>query len=220
MLVPMRALTKFDRVRVLQTLQARCSSGNVVALRTRALILLALDSGLRVQECTRLDLVQLLEDSDSEAVRFRRAFYLSPKQAKGGPVGAGMVTVSERARAALRAYVLAARKAGWMAWPPKLGAPVFVGHRLQRGRPGHGRLSVRAAQWSWHDAQRRAGISAKYGFHALRHDAVTRLRLAGADVFDLMRAFRWRDVKHAQRYVHDIDASARAAKLQKAAAKL
>jgi len=216
----MRALTKRDRDRVFATMQAWANTGSKVALRTRALITLAADTGLRVQELVRLDLGQVLADPDADAVRIAAKFYLRRDQAKRGDKGAGNIHVSERARTALRAWIRAARAAQWMQWPAKRGAPLFVGHRGYRGKPGHGRLSVRAAQWSWHDVQARARIVERYNFHSLRHDAASRLRAAGGDVFDLAAQLRWRKLEHAQRYVHEIDSAARLPAIQKRAAKL
>lgn len=213
-------MTRSDRKRVFEALRQWCSSGTIVALRSRALITLAADSGLRVRECVRLDLDQLLSDPDARAVRLRESFYLLASQAKGGERGAGMVDVSERAREALRAYILAIRDAEWIDWPVEPGTPLFLGHRGHRGKPGHGRMSVRTAQHSWHDVQKRARLTTRYEFHCLRHDGASRLRQAGADVFDLMKQMRWRDVNHAQLYIHEIDSQARGPELQKRASKL
>lgn len=235
----MRPLTRADRNRVFAALQEwsdrtklangsrRSEGARLVGLRTRALISLAADTGLRVQECVRLDLAQLVQDTGGRAVRIVSRFWLRPNQAKGGERGAGMIEVSERAQTALRLYVLELRRLQWAPWPAKPHTPLFVTHRGHRGKPGHHRLSKRAAQWSWHQIQRRAGlvdadgetVKARYGFHSLRHDAVTRLRGAGADVFDLQAQMRWRDIRHAQRYVEQVDAHRRLTGLVKKAAK-
>jgi integrase len=183
-----------------------------VALRTRALITTAADSGLRVSECCSLDTAQLRANSNGQ-VKFASSFYLRANQAKGGAAGAGQVELSERARAAIGAYVKAAVAAHWMLWPPAESAPLFLGHRGYQGERGHERLSIRAAQHSWHELQQRAGLSSRYPFHALRHDAASRWRRAGADLFTLMRQMRWRDADTAQRYVHEIDAAVRAPKV-------
>jgi len=208
-----RALTTADRNRVFATLEQWCSSGSVVALRTRALVALAADSGLRVNECCALEVDQLLafKPKTSETVKLARSFYLRPAQAKGG--GAGTVELSPRARAAIGAYVRAAVAAGWMSWPPKARAPLFLGHRGRGGARGHARLSKRSAQHSWHDLQARARLSSRYPFHTLRHDAASRWRRSGADLFALMRQMRWRDVQTAQRYVHELDAGERAPRI-------
>jgi integrase len=207
-----RALTSADRKQVFATLVETSTSGSVVALRTRALITLAVDTGLRVGELCALELAQLLCDAAADAVRLQESFYLRHDQAKGGDKGAGVVHVPKRARAAVRLYVLALRREQWIPWPvtPHIGGldnatPLFLGHRGQRGRPGHNRLSVRAAQRSWHELQAHARLSTRYSFHALRHDCASRLRAAGADLFDLAKQLRWRDLSTAQRYVHDLD---------------
>jgi site-specific recombinase XerD len=218
----MRVIVTAHRKRLQAAMVAWCSRGNVVALRTRALVELASDTGLRVHECCALDLQQLRQDPAAPTVRFASQFYLRPAQAKGRQRGAGVVHVGKAARAALRAYVLAARAAGWIKWPASSRAALFVGHRGQRGRAGHARLSVRSAQHSWHVLQARAGIppADRYNFHALRHTATSRLRAAGADVFDLATQMRWKDLRHAQRYVHEIDSASRLPALQARAGRL
>jgi integrase len=215
-----RTLTSADRKRVFAALLAWSSTGNLVALRTRALITLAADTGLRVGECCKLELAQLLVDLSADAVRLQESFYLRSDQAKGGDRGAGTVHVSKRARVAVRLYVIGLRREGWIAWPVQNGAPLFLGHRGQRGRAGHGRLSVRAAQRSWHELQARARLSTRYNFHALRHDCASRLRAAGADPFDLATQLRWRDLSTAQIYVHELDGMARLPAISERASKL
>src|SRR5688572_1987685 len=168
-----RALTKADRDRVFQAMREWCSSGHIVALRTRALITLAIDTGLRVRECVRLDLPQVLVDYKADAVRLQEQFFLFPEQAKRGT--SGTITVSKRARSAVRAYILAIRRAGWISWPVPQGTPLFLGHRGHRGRAGHGRLTVRSAEYNWTELQKRARLGTRYTFHDLRHDAASRL---------------------------------------------
>jgi integrase len=235
----MKPLTRADRNRVFAALQEwsdreklvngsrRSDGARLVGLRTRALISLAADSGLRVNECVGLDLAQLLHDTDTRAVRIVSQFWLRANQAKRG--SSGMVVVSERARVALRLYILELRRLEWAPWPPAPHTPLFISHRGRRGKPGHNRLSKRSAQWSWHQIQRRAGlvdvaedgasVKARYGFHSLRHDAVNRIRGAGADVVDLQVQMRWRDLRMATRYVSQIDAQKRIGRLMKKAAK-
>lgn len=189
----------------------------MVALRQRALITLALDSGLRLAELCALELGQVVEDLSDGRVRIRSSSYLVAEQAKGGERGAGPFQIPLRARRALRPYVLALRAAAWVPWHGS--SPLFVGHRGQGGRAGHAQLSPRAAQRDWTEVQIRARLRVHYPFHSLRHDAASRLRAAGADAFDLMRALRWRELNTAARYVHDFDAAARAAELAERAAR-
>lgn len=211
-------LTPTDRRQIWTALREWCATGSVVALRTRALVALAADSGLRAKEVVLLDLCQVLERPGSFAIASRG--YLRPAQAKGGDRGAGPFELSTRARAALRAYLRAAVRAQWIAWPPSPGTPLFLGHRGRAGKAGHGRLSKRASQWAWHAAQRRAGIATPYGFHSLRHDSATRLRAAGADVLDLQQHLRLRTVQHVARYAHRLDAARHSGELVARAAKL
>jgi integrase len=200
-----RPLSDLDRRRVLTALREWAGSGSIVGLRTQAICLLAADSGLRVAEVIALRAGQLV--ASSEPLRLVDRGYLQTTQAKGGH--GGPFDLSRRAREAIHAYVRAAVAAGWMAWPVAPASPLWLGHRGHRGAKGHGALSIRSAQRCWYEAQRRAGVPERYGFHCLRHDAATRLRRAGADVFDVAGALRLVDLRHAQRYVHRVDASTR-----------
>ena len=220
------ALSLPTRRRVLRALAEWSGGGSIVGLRTQALVLLALDSALRVSECCALELGQILESSSGSAVRIVERGYLRASQAKGGRRGGrrrdagGPFPISRRARAALRRYVLELRRLGWVPWPPPARAPLFLGHRLRGGAAGHARLSKRAAQWSWHQVQARARLPRRYGFHALRHDALTRCRAAGGDVFDIAELGRLRDIRHADRYVHREDAGRRLGELAERSARL
>ena len=207
-----------DRRRIWIALNHWAATGSVVALRTRAVTALAADSGLRANEVVKLDVCQVLERPDSFAIASRA--YLRADQAKGGDRGAGPFEVSARARAAIRAYLRAAVARGWMQWPVAERTPLFLGHRGRAGAAGHGRLSKRSAQHSWYALQRRAGIVEPYGFHSLRHDSATRMRAAGADVLDVADHLRLRSLEHVNRYVHRIDAAARATQLVSRAARL
>jgi integrase len=212
----MHAMTSHDRRRVVSALAEWARSGSIVGLRTQAMVTLTADTGLRAIEVTRLNVDQVLERRADYAIATRG--HLRPAQAKG-KVG-GPFVISARARRALAAYLRAAVGAGWLTWPAPRGTPLFIGHRGHAGAAGHGRLTKRSAQHCWHEAQRRADLSARYGFHALRHDAATRIRAAGGDVLDVKHCLRLRSVQYAARYCDQIDANARGAELVARAARL
>lgn len=213
-----RPLASGDRRALATAAREWSATENPIALRTWAIVVLCADSGLRAGEVVKLDLCQVLERPTSLAIA--SSAYLRGDQAKGGDVGAGPFTISERARRALGAWLRAALERDWIALPAQPRAPLFVGHRLHRGAPGHGRLSKRASQWAWHELQRRAGLANRYGFHSLRHDAATRFRLAGGDVLDVAAHLRLRDIGTVARYCGQIDRAARAGELVEAAARL
>ena len=201
----------------LQPRDARKPGAWIVGLRQRALITLALDSGLRLSELCALELGQVVEDLAADRIRIRSASFLVSSQAKGGEAGAGPFSLPRRARRALGPYLRAVRDHRWISW--HASSPLFLGHRGRAGQPGHARLSPRAAQRDWQLVQRRAQLPQHYSFHTLRHDFVNRLRLAGADAFDLCQAARWRRLETAVTYVATHDAERRVLELAELASR-
>lgn len=205
-----RELLPQERARLWSILSEWARSGSFQGLRTRALIFLAASSGLRLKELLALNLDQVLE-SGTRRGRFRVASrgYLAPKQSKGRRKGpstgrwdsAGPFRIPKPVRYALRRYLNAALRRGWITLPPEPGAPLFVTIKDHTGVGRH-RLGRRAAQVSWSKAQQRAGVRTPYRFHDLRHDAITRFaRHANGNAFTVA-AFARCDVQTAQRYVH------------------
>lgn len=204
-----RPLSDHDRTRVLLALREWAGLGSIVGLRTAAIVTLAADSGLRVRECVALNMGQLLTSADP--IRLVDRGYCRASQAKGGSGGPFQLT--RRAREAMHAYLAALRGSGWVAWPPAPSDPVFVGQTGRRREKGHGRLSIRTAQQCWYEAQRRAGFWDRYGFHTLRHDAATRLVVAGGTAHDVQAHLRLKDIRHASTYVHGAVVAGRAPRL-------
>lgn len=208
-----RALAPDDKKAILATANEWARAGSFTGLRTRAYVWLALSSGLRVNELCNLNLLQLL-DRTERGWRFRSIAYLRGDQAKGRRVGkrkwnsAGSFHLTKKARTALRLYLNAARKRGWMQWPPVEDQPLFITVK-GRGSDGHGanhhvRLSSRTAQHAWKKLQKKAGIPSRrqYGTHCLRHEILTRVADAtNGNVFKVS-AFGRCDVRTALRYVH------------------
>ena len=191
-----------DDMRRLQKSWAQLPTSDFAAVRTRALVQLALGSSLRLSECLALDLEQLLQDSpEQRRLRIRKSAYLLDVQAKGGR--GGVFVLPEDSRRALATYARLARAKGW-AFVDEWSGPVFVTVK-GRGRTGphHVRLSARAAQVSWARYQDAIGMREPYRFHDLRHDALTRFAdSAKGNPFQVAQFGRLRDIRTALRYVH------------------
>lgn len=208
-----RAVDDADRAKLLATLTQWAAARSFLALRTRALILLAWGSALRLSETLKLDLDQVLEDPSLRKLgRIRSTAYVRGEQAKGRRKGprrwesAGAFIITKPARAALRDYLIECVRRGWLTLPAPKGTPLFLtikgrvgkGQRVQRGR-----LGKRAAQHSFTSLQKRARISDPYRYHDLRHDALTRLGDASnGNPFKVAQFGRLKDIRTAQRYVH------------------
>lgn len=202
-----RNIDAVDRKRISSTLY---KAKTLFELRTRALVLLAWGSGLRLKEVCALNLVQILEDPNAKKWRVRSSAYLKPGQSKGRRKGnrkpwdsAGTFIITTPARVALRAYLVAAAKRELVAFPPGKDAPVFVAAGHGRAQGKHMRLSRRSAQHSWTELQKGSRVLELYRFHDLRHDALTRFaESAKGDVFKVARFGRC-DPFTALRYVHN-----------------
>lgn len=175
-----RAIEARDLERVKLASNEACRAGSFSALRTRALVALALGSALRLKECCALDLEQVL-DRSGPSWTLRSTCYLRAPQAKGRRVGnkkwssAGVFVLTRAAQKALRAYLREAVRRQWLRIDDKK-APLFVTikGRWQRSADHHVRLSRRTAQHTWEQLQKRAQLNERYGFHCLRHTAMTR----------------------------------------------
>lgn len=203
-----------DRKRIVRELNLRCREGergsvSFAALRLRAIVLLAGGAALRIGEVCKLDAYQLIDDVAASRWKLRSQIYVRPEQSKGRRVGdeqwdsAGAILVNDLARSALRAYLVEAKRRGYVPWPPKKGDPLFVAVRGNwRSGTGRHRLSVRTLQQHWGDFQRRAGVDAPYHFHCLRHDAMTRCADAVGGNVKMLARFGRCSVMTALRYVH------------------
>jgi integrase len=210
---PPRALLPADRKRILRELNLRCrpssrGSVSIAALRLRAIVMLVAGAGLRISEVVRLNAVQVL-DLDAPRMKLRSLAYLRPEQSKGRRTGpeqwdsSGTILISDDARAALRAYVVEARRRQWISWPPSKTEPLFISVRgnASTGKGRH-RLSVRTLQDQWHKFQLSAGIESPYVFHSLRHDALTRCSEVTNGNVKVIAEFGRCDVATALHYVH------------------
>lgn len=184
-------------------------SGNFHHIRTRAIVLLAWGSALRVKEIAALQLAQVLEDPRKAHVRLRSSSYLRADQAKGGlgkkRAGVGAFIITKEARAALRDYLRTAKARDWLQLPPPKEAPLWVTIKSRGAKTGpwHGRLSKRMIEHSFLQLQTRAGIREPYRFHDLRHDALTRFaESCHGNPFRVAQFGRFNDIRTAMRYCH------------------
>lgn len=161
-------MTRSEQERLLEVsgLHPRC--------RDHVLFSLALGTGLRLAELIGLNVGDVSPDGEYIRTRVR----LRPETTKNGRKGE--VFLPERVIEKLRAF---------LAWKAMMGealdgeGPLFVS---SRGR----RLSARRAQMTFHAWQRRAGFDRRYGFHCLRHSAVTNVYRATRDLFLAQRFAR------------------------------
>lgn len=195
---------------IIRALNSWSEAGSFVALRTRALVFLAWGSGLRIGECLALDIEQI-RDTSYKRLRLRERPYLRLDQAKGE--SAGQFLISARANTALRAYLLEARRRGWI--PDTWTGPLFITTKTWRGS-GHKRLAYRSHNYTWTKFVKRCNLPEAYRFHDLRHDSITRYAVeVNGDAFAVQQFGRFADLNTAQVYVHEtrdyLDAAKRAA---------
>ncbi len=191
-----RSLAREDRERILRELRNH-REGDFQALRTRALVLLAMASSLRLSECLALDVEQVIDGRRG----IRKVCRLENHQAKGG--NGGVFVITSTARQALLAYLREARSRGWL----DEEGPLFIGQTRGKDSTGANRSHPRLSRWggqrSWLKVQRRARIHPLYRFHDLRHDSGTRFaKAANGDVYRLSTHMRLSDVRTSLRYVH------------------
>jgi integrase len=170
-----------------QRLILRATAGN---LRDHTVISLALGTGLRLAEIVGLNVGDVYAPDGSPRVRVR----VRKQIAKGGR--AADVFLPDRLLTKLKRYWRWKRQRGEDLVPD---APLFAN---QSGR----RISKRRVQHAWAGWQRRAGFDRSYGFHALRHTAVTNVYRASRDLFLAQRFARHVSPLTTTVYTHPSDA--------------
>jgi integrase len=154
-----------------QRLILRATASNV---RDHTIISLALGTGLRLAEVVGLDVGDVFTPDGTPRIRVR----IRKEIAKGGR--AADVFLPDRLVAKLRRF--------WK-WKRDRGesldatAPLFCNQ-------SRARISKRRVQFAWAAWQRRAGFDRAYGFHSLRHTAVTNVYRASRDLFLAQRFAR------------------------------
>jgi site-specific recombinase XerC len=169
-----------------QRLILRATAGNV---RDHTIISLALGTGLRLAEIVGLDVGDVFALDGATRVRVR----IRKEIAKGGR--AADVFLPDRLVAKLKRFWRWKRERGEDLAPD---APLFCN---QSGR----RISKRRVQFAWAMWQRRAGFDRVYGFHALRHTAVTNVYRASRDLFLAQRFARHLSPLTTTVYTHPSD---------------
>jgi integrase/recombinase XerC len=162
------------------------TAGNV---RDHTIVSLALGTGLRLAEIVGLDVGDVFAPDGTPRVRVR----VRAAIAKGGR--AADVFLPDRLVAKLRRFWRWKRERGEDVSPD---APLFCN---QSGR----RISKRRVQFVWATWQRRAGFDRVYGFHALRHTAVTNVYRASRDLFLAQRFARHVSPLTTTVYTHPSD---------------
>jgi integrase len=169
-----------------QRLILRATVGNV---RDHTIISLALGTGLRLGEIVGLDVGDVISPDGTPRVRVR----VRAAIAKGGR--AADVFLPDRLVVKLKRFWGWKRGRGDALSPD---APLFAN---QSGR----RISKRRVQFAWTTWQRRAGFDRVYGFHALRHTAVTNVYRASRDLFLAQRFARHVSPLTTTVYTHPSD---------------
>jgi integrase/recombinase XerC len=143
-------------------------------LRDHVIVSLALGTGLRLAEIVGLNVGDIYAPDGTPRIRVR----IRREIAKGGRPAD--VFLPDRLVGKLRKFWTWKHRRGEDLAP---NAPVFAN---QSGR----RISKRRVQDAWAVWQRRAGFDRVYGFHALRHTAVTNVYRASRDLFLAQRFAR------------------------------
>ena len=137
-----------------QRLILRATAGNI---RDHTIISLALGTGLRLADVVGLDVGDVFTPDGMPRVRVR----VRKEIARGGR--AADVFLPDRLVAKLKRF--------WR-WKRERGESLDADAALFCNQSRR-RISKRRVQFAWATWQRRAGFDPVYGFHALRHTAVT-----------------------------------------------
>ena len=173
-----------------QRLILRATAGNV---RDHLLYSMALGTGLRLAEVVGLDVgdVFALDGTPRVRVRVRAAI------AKGGR--AADVFLPDRLVAKLKRF--------WR-WKRTRSESLDADAALFCNQSRR-RVSKRRVQFAWATWQRRAGFDRIYGFHALRHTAVTNVYRVSKDLFLAQRFARHLSPLTTTVYTHPSDEETR-----------
>ena len=169
-----------------QRLILRATAGNV---RDHTIISFALGTGLRLAEIVGLNVGDVYAPDGTPRVRVR----VRKEIAKGGR--AADVFLPDRLVAKLKRLWRWKRERGEDLVPD---APLFANQSRRR-------ISKRRVQFAWATWQRRAGFDRVYGFHSLRHSAVSNVYRATHDLFLAQRFARHVSPLTTTVYTHPSD---------------
>jgi site-specific recombinase XerC len=157
--------------------------------RDHILVSLALGTGLRLRELLGLNVGDVT--ADGKTIRAR--FPLDPAITKNGQ--RGEVFVPSRLARKLQRY---------LRWKQKAGEPTAADSPLFASQHGN-RLSKRRTQQILRQWQVKAGLDRYYGFHCLRHSAITNVYRATKDVLLTQRFARHSHLATTTAYTHPSD---------------
>src|SRR5213593_1328069 len=146
-----KTLTKAEQRRLLRAVRAHGSP------RDRALLSLALSTGLRLRELAGLNVGDVRVGKAGTAWKI----VLDPELTKGKR--GGVAYVSSGVRQEMRSF---------LAWKRRAREPLDPRSPLFLSRQGR-RVSLRRIQFVFREWQAVAGFETVYPFHALRHSAIT-----------------------------------------------
>ena len=169
-----------------QRLILRATVGNI---RDHTIVSLALGTGLRLAEIVGLDVGDVFAPDGTPRARVR----IRSAIAKGGR--AADVFLPDRLVVKLRRF--------WR-WKREHGEGLVATDPLFANQSQR-RISKRRVQFAWATWQRRAGFDRTYGFHALRHTAVTNVYRASRDLFLAQRFARHVSPLTTTVYTHPSD---------------
>jgi integrase len=169
-----------------QRLILRATAGNP---RDHLIFSMALGTGLRLAEIVGLNVGDVFAPDGTPRVRVR----VRREIAKGGR--AADVFLPDRLVTKLKRFWRWKREHAEDLDP---GDPLFANQSRRR-------ISKRRVQHTWTAWQRRAGLDRTYGFHALRHTAVTNVYRASRDLFLAQRFARHASPLTTTVYTHPSD---------------
>ena len=169
-----------------QRLILRATAGNV---RDRTIISLALGTGLRLAEIVGLDVGDVFALDGTPRVRVR----VRATIAKGGR--AADVFLPDRLVTKLKRF--------WR-WKRDRGEDLAPDAALFCNQSGR-RISKRRVQFAWTTWQRRAGFDRVYGFHCLRHSAISSVYRMTHDLYLAQRFARHVSPLTTTVYTHPSD---------------
>ncbi len=178
-----RIITPQEQKRLLRAVRAHGSP------RDRALLSLALGTGLRLRELRGLNVGDVC--TDGTAVVWKIA--LDPKLTKGGRGGVAFLVAGVREE--LRRYLRWKHRAKE---PLEARSPLFLSNQRRR-------LSLRRIQFVFREWQAAAGFETLYPFHSLRHSAITNVYRATKDLFLAQRFARHSSPLTTTCYTHPSD---------------
>ena len=164
-----------DSITIHSALNERCrGETHFDFLRLRAVVLLMWSGALRVSECLALDVAQIIEARDGKMYVKSSCVLRAEQRGDRHELRRSEpheFPIDREAKAALVAYIIAAKKKGWLrGWT----GPLFIASRGVRGARGHERWSKRALETAWCAKRATMKLDREYELRDVRHDAILR----------------------------------------------